>query len=142
MHDKMDHAKIVSPVFSHKTKQLDGLTKLPLSITGMLAHGCGDVKYAHYGLDLYPYDANYTIGSFAKVLQDLELLQKLSTRALFQNSLTTPLYEALLHEAKACESFLPPSLEHPLSTTPLPSILNVQIDNAKGDNKNKFAFCF
>ena len=36
MHDKMDHAKTASPVFSHKTKQLDGLTKLPLSVTGTL----------------------------------------------------------------------------------------------------------
>ena len=68
MHDKMDHAKTASPVFSHKTKHLDGLTKLPLSVTGMLAHGHGDVRYAHYGLDLYPHDANYTVGSFAKLL--------------------------------------------------------------------------
>ena len=33
MHDKMDHAKTASLVFSHKTKHLDGLTKLPLSVT-------------------------------------------------------------------------------------------------------------
>ena len=68
MHDKMDHAKTASHVFSHKTKHLDGLTKLPLSVTRMLAHGHGDVRYAHYGLDLYPHDANYTVGSFAKLL--------------------------------------------------------------------------
>ena len=68
VHDKMDHAKTTSLVFSHKMKHLDGLTKLPFSMTGMLAHGHGDVKYAHYELDLYPHDANYTIGSFAKVL--------------------------------------------------------------------------
>ena len=86
MHDKMDHAKTASPVFSHKTKHLDGLTKLPLSVTRMLAHGHGDVRYAHYGLDLYPHDANYTVGSFAKLLRDLELPPKSSSRALFQNS--------------------------------------------------------
>ena len=86
MHDKMDHAKTASLVFSHKTKHLDGLTKLPLSVTGMLAHGHGDVRYAHYGLDLYPHDANYTVGSFAKLLRDLELPPKSSSRALFQNS--------------------------------------------------------
>ena len=57
MHDKMDHAKTASPVFSHKTKHLDGLTKLPLSVTGMLVHGYGDVRYTYYGLDLYPHDA-------------------------------------------------------------------------------------
>ena len=68
MHDKMDHAKTTSPVFSHKTKHLDGFMKLPVSVTRMLAHGHGDVKYAHYGLDLYPHDANYTVGSIAKLL--------------------------------------------------------------------------
>jgi hypothetical protein len=41
MHDKMDHAKIASPIFSHKTKQLDGLMKLLVSVIGMLAHGHG-----------------------------------------------------------------------------------------------------
>jgi hypothetical protein len=39
MHDMMDHAKIASLVFSHKTKQLDGLMKLPVSVIGMFAHG-------------------------------------------------------------------------------------------------------
>jgi hypothetical protein len=39
MHDKMDHAKTASLVFLHKTKQLDGIMKLPISITGMLADG-------------------------------------------------------------------------------------------------------
>ena len=142
MHDKMDHAKTASPVFSHKTKHLDGLTKLPLSMTGMLAHGQGDVRYAHYGLDLYPHDANYTVGSFAKLLRDLELPPKSSSRVLFQNARSLPLYEALLHGVEVCESSLPPPLENQLSGAPLPPILNVQMDNATGDNKNRFVFCF
>ena len=83
MHDKMDHAKTASPVFSHKSKDLDGLVKLPLSVTGMIAHGHGDVRYAHYGLDLFPHDSNYTIGSMAKMLRDLELPPKSSSRELF-----------------------------------------------------------
>ena len=61
---------------------------------------------------------------------------------LFQNSRSSPLYEALLHGAKACESSLPPPLEQHVSGTPLPPILNVQMDNATGDNKNRFVFCF
>ena len=142
MHDKMDHAKTTSPVFFHKTKHLDGLTKLPLSVTGMLAHGHGDVRYAHYGLDLYPHDANYIVGSFAKLLRDLELPPKSSSRALFQNSRSSPLYEALLYGAEACESSLPPPLDQHVSGIPLPPILNVQMDNATGDNKNRFVFCF
>ena len=77
MHDKMDHAKTASLVFFHNTKHLDGFTKLPVSVTRMLAHGHGDVRYAHYGLDLYPYDANYIVGSIAKLLRDLECHQSL-----------------------------------------------------------------
>ena len=68
MHDKMDHAKTASPVFSHKSKQLDGLTKLLVTVTGMIAHGHGDVRYAHYGLDIFLHDSNYTVGSLAKLL--------------------------------------------------------------------------
>ena len=142
MHDKMDHAKIASPVFSHKTKHLDGFTKLLVSVTGMLAHGHGDVRYAHYGLDLYPHDANYTVGSIAKLLRDLELPPKSSSRQLFVNSRSTPLYEALLHGAEVCESSLPLPSEPPILATPLPPILNVQMDNATGDNKNRFVFCY
>ena len=142
MHDKMDHAKIASPVFSHKTKHLDGFMKLPVFVTGMLAHGHGDVRYAHYGLDLYPHDANYTVGSIAKLLRDLELPPKSSSRHLFANSRSSPLYEALLGGAEICESSLPPPLVHPLPATPLPPILNVQMDNTTSDNKNRFVFCF
>ena len=43
MHDKMDHAKTTSPVFFHKSKELDSLVKLLVSVTGMIAHGHGDV---------------------------------------------------------------------------------------------------
>ena len=142
MHDKMDHAKTTSHVFSHKTKHLDGFMKLPVSVIGMLAHGHGDVKYAHYGLDLYPHDANYTVGSIAKLLRDLELPPKSSSRHLFANSRSSPLYEAFLGGAEICESSLPPPLAHPLPATPLPPILNVQMDNATGDNKNRFVFYF
>ena len=116
--------------------------KLPVSMTRMLAHGHGDVRYVHYGLDLYPHDANYTVGSIAKLLQDLELPPKSSSRHLYANSRSSPLYEALLRGAEVCESSLPPSLAHPLPATPLPPILNVQMDNATGDNKNRFVFCF
>ena len=133
MHDKMDHVKTTSPIFSHKTKHLDGFMKLPVSVTRMLAHGHGDVRYAHYGLDLYLHDANYTMGSIAKLLQDLELPSKSSNRHLFANSQYSPLYEALLLGAEVCESFLPPPLEHLVPATPLPPILNVQMDNATGD---------
>ncbi len=142
MHDKMDHAKTASPVFSHKTKHLDGLMKLPVSVTGMLAHGHGDVRYAHYGLDLYSHDSNYTVGSFAKLLRDLELPPKYSSRQLFTSSRSTPLFAAVLEGVEMCDMSLPSPPEIPIPAKPLPPILNVQMDNAAGDNKNRFVFCF
>ena len=71
MHDKMDHSKTASLVLSHKVKHLDGLMKLHVAMTSILAHGHVDQHFVHYGLDLYSHDANYTVGSFAKVLRDL-----------------------------------------------------------------------
>ena len=68
MHDKIDSAKTASLEFSLKVKHLDGLMKVPLFVTGMLAHGHDDVRYVHYGLDLYPHYANYIVGSIAKLL--------------------------------------------------------------------------
>ena len=142
MHDKMDHAKTAFHVFSHKSKDLDGLVKLPLSVTGRIAHDHGDVRYAQYGLDLFPHDSNYTIGSMAKLLRDLELLPKSSSRELFVGSRSTNLFKAILKGAKMCEASLPPLPEVLVPTTPLPPILNVQMGNAIGDIKNKYVFCF
>jgi hypothetical protein len=41
-----------------------------------------------------------------------------------------------------CKTSLPPFFETPIPSTPLPLILNVQIDNVVEDNKNWFVFCF
>jgi hypothetical protein len=48
MHDKMDHSKTASPCFASKTKSIDGFMKLLVSVTGIIAHGHGDKKFAHY----------------------------------------------------------------------------------------------
>jgi hypothetical protein len=42
--------------------------KLPVSMTGMIAHGHIGNQYVHYGVDLYPSDSNHTVDSLAKVL--------------------------------------------------------------------------
>ena len=142
MHDKMDHSKTASPVLSHKVKHLDGLMKLPVAVTGILAHGHVDQHYAHYGLDLYSHDANYTVGSFAKVLRDLEAPPKSSSHELFPESNSHPLYSALLRGAEMCMDPLGPPPDTPIPAKPLPPILNVQMDNAVSDNKNRYVFCF
>ena len=142
MHDKMDHSKIDSPIFSHKSKELDGLVKLLVSVTGIIAHGHGDVRYAHYGLDMFAHDSNYTISSMAKLLRDLELPPKSSSRELFVESRSTNLFKAILKGAEMCEASLLPLPEVLFPATPLPPILNIQMDNATGDNKNRYVFCF
>ena len=64
MHKKMDHSKIASLVFSHKSKELNAFMKLLMSIIGMIVHGHGDIHYAHYGLDIFLHDSNYIVGYY------------------------------------------------------------------------------
>jgi hypothetical protein len=48
----------------------------------------------------------------------------------------------MLHGAEMSKTSLPPLFETPIPTTPLPPILNVQMDNAAKNNKNWFVFYF
>ena len=88
IHDKMDHSKTSSPYFSHKCKHMDSFMKLPIFVTRMIAHGHGDICYAHYGLDIFPSDSNHTMDSIAKLLRDLELPPKHFSCELFSRSRT------------------------------------------------------
>ena len=142
IHDKMDHSKTASPHFSHKTKSTDPFMKMPIAVTGMIAHGHGDVRYAHYGLDIYPTDSNHTVGSLARLLRDLETPPKNSSRTLFSEEGQSLLTKALLSGSEAClDSLLPPPDES-LVAHPLPPILTLQLDNCSGDNKNRWVFAF
>jgi hypothetical protein len=87
----MDHSKTACPHFSHKNKAIDSFMKLLVAVTGMIAHGHGDVRYAHYGLDIYPSDSNHTVGSIAKLLRDLESPPLYSNRQLFVGAGSFPL---------------------------------------------------
>lgn len=65
----------------------------------------------------YPSDANHIVGSFAKLLRDLEKPPVHSSRALFGGLGMTPLYEAVFEGKKVCmsslrEFFLNPSLQN------------------------------
>ena len=142
MHDKMDHAKTASPVFSHKNKELDGLPKLPVSVIGMIAHGHGNVQYAHYGLDVFPHDLNYTVGSMAKLLRDSEDPPKLSSRELFVGARSSALFCSIMEGAEMCSASLGRPPKRAIGPTSLPLILNVQMDNATGDNKNRYVYAF
>ena len=142
IHDKMDHSKTASPHYSHKSKAVDSFMKLLVAVTGMIAHGHGDIRYAHYGLDIYPSDSNHTVGSIAQLLRDLEKPPKYSTRELFTGSRSFDLSEALLLGSEICLESLPPPPREPVIAEPLPPTLTLQLDNACGDNKNRWVFAF
>ena len=96
----------------------------------MIALGHGDNRYAHYGLDIFPMDSNHTVESIAKLLRDLELPPKYSSRELFSGSGSAPLFTALLARAEMCTSSLPPQDAEEVPAKPLPPVLNLQLDNA------------
>ena len=108
VHNKMDHSKTSSPHFSHKSKHMEFFMKLPISITGMIAHDHGDVRYVHYGLDIFPTDSNHTVGSVAKLLRDLKLPPKHSSQELFSRSGSALLFTTLLARARMYTSLVPP----------------------------------
>jgi hypothetical protein len=141
IHDKMDHAKTASPCFASKNKSIDAFMRLPVAVTGMIAHGHGDGKYAHFSLDLYPCDSNHTMGSVAKLLHDLEKQPACSSGILFENLGATSLFAAVLSGKESCVSALGTDLV-PLVVRRLPPILHVQLDNCWKDNKSRYVFCF
>ena len=142
IHDKMDHSKTASPVYSHKNKQIDSYMRLPIAVTGMIAHGHGDYRYAHFGIDIYPHDSNHTMGSIAKLLQDLENPPKYSCWELFEGGRSRPVFDAILKGSKICESSLLPKPPQLIPAKLFPPILHIQLDNAASDNKNRFVLCF
>ena len=83
IHDKMDHSKTSSPHFSHKSKHIDSFMKLPISVTGMIAHGHGDIRYAHYGLDIFPTDSNHIWDQLQSCLEILSCPQNILRGSYF-----------------------------------------------------------
>jgi len=70
--------------------------KMLVVVTGMIAHGHGDIQYAHYGLDIFPTKSNHIVGSIAKLLYDLECEPKVSShKLLVKDDLIHPLSEAI-----------------------------------------------
>jgi hypothetical protein len=141
IHDKMDHVKTASPCFANKNKSIDAFMRLPVAVTGMIAHGHGDGKYAHFSLDLYPCDSNHTMGSVAKLLRDLEKLLAGSSGILFENSGATPLFAAVLSGKESYVSALGTNLVL-VTARRLPPILHMQLDNCWKDNKSYYVLCF
>ena len=97
----MDHLKTNSSALFHKVKHLDGLMKLPLPVSGMLAHSHVDERYVHCGLDIYSHDANYSVGSFA---YSYGILKHLQSWPLMNSFLKTLPILCMLHNYKVQSS--------------------------------------
>jgi hypothetical protein len=108
----------------------------------MTAHGHEDVRYSYYGLDIYPSNSNHTFGTIAKLLRDLESLPLYSTRQLFVGGSLSPLFQALLIRADMCEGSFFSSQATPILVAPLPPIVNIQLDIACSNKKNRYVFSF
>jgi len=67
IHNKMDTSKTALPRMRVTTKATQGLGQLPMSVTGMVAHGHADDAYAHYAPSCWPGDSNFTISSLARL---------------------------------------------------------------------------
>ena len=61
---------------------------------------------------------------------------------LFLKSRTILLFTTLLARTEMCTSSLPPQVVEQVSGKPLPLVLNLQLDNAIGNDKNRFVFAF
>ena len=101
--------------------------QLSVSVTGMITHEHGDVRYAHYSLDLYPASSNHLMGPIARLLCDLVHPKASITGQLFENS-GTPLFNALLQDKVHYIEVLGVSRES-TDATPLSPILHVQLDD-------------
>ena len=92
----MDHSKTALLCLKSQTKDLDAYLKLPISVVSMYDHRHSNARCAHYTVDVYPNNSNFTIGAIAKLFHDLEEPPKRYTRVLLAENKSNPLYEALL----------------------------------------------
>ena len=144
IHDKMDTKKTASlPRMRVTTKATQGLGQIPMSVTGMVAHGHADGAYAHYSPSTWPADSSFTISSLARVLRRLEGPPLRETGDFFPYRPANPFFEALMRGKSRCkEDFMlvDPSLR--CGARPLPKYLYLQLDNSAKDNKNQYLMAF
>ena len=137
IHDKMDTKKTALPRMRVTTKSTAGLGQIPMSVTGMVAHGHADGAYAHYAPSTWPADSSFTILSLARLLRRLEGPPLRETGDLFPYPPANPFFEALMRGKSRCKddfTLVDPSARR--GTRPLPKYLYLQLDNSAKDNKN------
>jgi hypothetical protein len=84
IHVKMDHTKIALPRLQVCNKMIYGLGQLLITLTGMIAHGHKDERYAQYSNVLWPNNPNFTMGSLLQLLRTLEAVLISKSNLLFE----------------------------------------------------------
>lgn len=141
----MDLEKNSPYYFAYENKDTDIFTKLPLLVIGMLTHRYGDVRYAHYMLDLYPGNCKHAMGSFVRFLCDLEeplVSSFLKNKISIYSVGCSPLYPHVLHGSEMCLQGLQAPSMKPIPAILLPPILHAQFDSCWKDNKCRFMKAF
>jgi len=80
--------------------------------------------------------------SIAQLFRDLETPLKQSLQSLFLRAMSFPLANALLEGSEICEDSLPSFTGDVVLAQSLSLTLTLQLDNACGNNKNRFVFAF
>jgi hypothetical protein len=139
----MDTTKTALPRMRVTTKATQGLGQFPMSITGMVAHGHGDGAYAHYASTCWPGHSNTIISSSAKLFRRLEGPLLWESCALFEYPPANSIFEALMRGKSRCLDVLKRvEPDAAVGSIPLPSNLNLQLDNLAKDNKNQYMMAF
>lgn len=85
-------------------------------------------RYAHYALEMYLIYCNYIVGSFVKLLHDLDNIHSSSHR-LFHGVGWSPLCCIVLHGSEIClQGLCAPPID-PNCTNSYPPVLHFQLDN-------------
>ena len=108
----------------------------------MTAHGLGDVKFAHYALDLYPVYSNHIIESLARLILWFEetayvllnIVMRMQDQYLYLRWCWMEKMHAWIH--------CPNPLMRPWLRKSLSPTMQVQLDNCAKDNKSIFVFTY
>lgn len=105
-----------------------------------LVHPC----HKNYLRSFESIDSNYTSGSFAKLLCDLEKPPTYSSSSLFENARSTPLYGAVLNGEEKMYAWILylESSSEPMIVKKSPPTMCVQLDSCTKDNKNIFVLAY
>ena len=137
IHDKMDTVKTAIPCMRVTTKLTASLDQFPINVTGMVTHGHGDGAYAHYLIDLWPRDLNFTISSLARLMQWLKKQFVRLSGDLFLHPSSNLFSEIFMWGKSRCMNILPEVLSiNPTRRVLFPKHLYLHLDNSAKENKN------